>query len=80
MVFALSPISVNSNFSLSDSLSDIATLDMRDDYNQAAPNEEDLPSRPVYQEGSLNSSMITIIVSLQGMLALNLLLTEIPGR
>ena len=79
MVFALSPTSVNSNFSLSDSLSDIATLDMRDDYNQTAPNEEDFPSRPVYQEGSLNSSMITIIVSLQGMLALDHLLTDIPG-
>ena len=68
MLFAPSPTSVNSNFSLSDS--DISRVAMSDNYNQPVPNEEDFPSRPVLEkEGSLNSSMITIIVSLQDMLA-----------
>ena len=37
-----------------------------DNNNQPAPNEEEFPSRPgsvLEKEGSLNSSMITIIVS-----------------
>ena len=66
MAFTPSPTSVNSNsnFSLIDSISDITTLDMSDDNNQPAPNEEDFPSRPsLEKEGSLNSLMITIIVS-----------------
>ena len=65
MLFAPSPTSVNSNFFLSDS-------DMPDDYIQTAPNEKGFPSRPVLEkEGSLNGSMITIIVSLQKMLAVH---------
>ena len=66
MAFTPSPTSVNSNsnFSLIDSISDITTLDMSDENNQPALNEEDFPSRPsLEKEGSLNSSMITIIVS-----------------
>ena len=63
---APSPTSVNSNFSLSDSVSDIANLDMSDDYTNSPPDEEAFTSRPVLEkEGSLNSSMITVIVSLQ---------------
>ena len=72
MAFAPSPIStsIDSNFSPIDSISDITTLDMSDENNdnnnQPAPNEEDFPSRfgsVLEKEGSLNSSMITIIVS-----------------
>ena len=67
MAFAPSP--TNSNFSFIDSISEITTIDMSDENNnnnQPAPNEEDFPSRPgsvLEKEGSLNSSMITIIVS-----------------
>ena len=72
MAFAPSPTSTinsESNFSLIDSISNITTLDMsveNNDNNQPAPNEEEFPSRPgsvLENEGSLNSSMITIIVS-----------------
>ena len=61
--FQVSPslISVNSNFPLSN----IATLDMSDDYTKPPPDEEDFKSPVFEKEGSLNSSMITIIVSLQ---------------
>ena len=63
------PSSFSSNFSLSDS--DIVTLDMTDDDTKpAAPGEEEedesaFPTTmDVFEkEGSLNSSMITIIVS-----------------
>jgi hypothetical protein len=61
MAFAPSPSSVNSNFSLSDS---VVTLDMSDD--SKLPRGEDFVFE---KEGSLNSSMITVIVSLQSMLA-----------
>ena len=63
MAFTPSPPSVNSNFSLSDSVSDIATLDMTDIF--AKPDPHKVPEFPVFkEEGSLNSSMITVIVSL----------------
>jgi hypothetical protein len=70
MAFATSPSSVNSesNFSL-DSVSDI--VDISDDNTKPAEDEEDVLTlrMPVFEkEGYLNSSMITIIVSLQGML------------
>jgi hypothetical protein len=68
MALATSPSSVNSNFSL-DSVSDI--VDISDDYTKPAEDEEDVLTlrMPVREkEGSLNSSMITVIVSLQGML------------
>ena len=65
MAFATSPSSVNSNFSLSDSVSDIVILDMTDDYAKPAPDKEVFEFQPVFEkEGSLNSSMITVIVSL----------------
>ena len=70
MAFAPSPTStINSNFSLIDSISEITTLDMsenNDNNNQPASNEEDFPSRPgsvLEKEGSLNGSMTTIVVS-----------------
>ena len=65
-----SPFSVNSNFSFSDSVSDIVALDMSDDYTKPPP-EDVFTFRSLFErEGSLNSSMITIVVSLQGMLQL----------
>ena len=69
MAFVLSPptsLNSNLNFSLSDSVSDIATFDMPDDYtiDKPAPNEKVSTSQPVFEkEGYLNSSMITVIVS-----------------
>ena len=68
MAFAPSLTSVDSNFSLSDSVSDIASLDTSaDDDTKPAVNEEDFTSGHV--EDSLDNSIITVIVSLQGMLA-----------
>ena len=70
-----SPSSVDTIYSFSDSVSDVVTLDMSDDCSKPAPDEEVFAFRtptPVFEkEGSLNSSMITIIVSLQGMLAVH---------
>ena len=70
MVFASSPSSVNSNFSFSDSVSD-----MSDDYTKPAKHEDEeleeelafrIPTPPVFVEvGSLNSLKITVIVSIQ---------------
>ena len=55
------PSSAGSNFSLSDSVSDIVTLDMTDDY---APSLFRAPMPVFEKEGSLDSSMIMVIVSL----------------
>ena len=60
--FVLMPTSIYSNFSLSDSVSDIITLDMSDDYDRSAASDEVFM---LEKEGSLNSLMITIIVSLR---------------
>ena len=69
MAFAPLPTSVYSNFSLSES--DIVTLDMSDDYkDEPAPSEE---AFTLEKEGSLNSSMITVIVGLHRMLAVQCL-------
>ena len=50
-----------------DSVSDVVTLDMTDDDTKpAASGEEEEEEENVFEkEGSLNSSMITIIISLQ---------------
>ena len=82
---ATSPSSVNSNFSLSDFVSDTVALDMDigqgdiDTLNQRFPDKDDQEREirakaldEVFEkEGSLNSSMITVIVSLQHMLAVH---------
>ena len=60
------PSSFSSNFSLSDSVSDVVTLDMTDDDTKPAASGEEEEEENVFEkEGSLNSSMITVIVSLQ---------------
>ena len=82
---ATSPSSVNSNFSLSDFVSDTVALDMNigqgdtDTLNQRFPDKDDQEREvrakaldEVFEkEGSLNSLMITVIVSLQHMLAVH---------
>ena len=53
---------------------------MSDDYTKPPPDEEDFTSRPaIEKEGSLNSSMITIIVSLQSMLAVHFFLQTLSS-
>lgn len=74
MAFATLPPSVNSISSFSDSASDVATLDMYDNLIKPALDDKEVfefgTSPPVFEkEGSLNSSMITVIVSLRGALA-----------
>ena len=70
MAFATSPSSANSIFSFGDSTSDVAALDMHDDRTKPTPDKEAFEfGTPTPVEGSLNSSMITVVVSLQGMLA-----------
>jgi len=54
-----SSVNLNSDFSLSDSVS---ALEMTDDETIPAPDKEVFTLRPFEKEGSLNSSMITVIV------------------